>query len=71
MTTVPTQGEAFAKLSWHLTEAQSIAAQLSHLYGLQGHSPRDTAMSRLWLLVSEQLKAFHRRVTTIAQGHLQ
>lgn len=69
--TVPTQGEAFAKLSWHLAEAQSIAAQLSHLYGLQGHTVRDQSLCRGWLLVSEQLKAFHRRVTNIAQGHLQ
>jgi hypothetical protein len=67
----PTQGEAFAKLSHHLDEAQSIAAQLSHLYGLQGTGIQDQALARGWLLISEQIKFFKRRVITIAQGHLQ
>jgi hypothetical protein len=72
--TVPTQGEEFSKLLYHITEAQNSCATLSHLAGLNANrngSPREKAVHRGWLLISEQLKAFQKTVTLIAMGKMQ
>lgn len=71
MPSVPTQGEVFAKLTNHLREAQSCAAQLSHLAGLQSNHPHDQALARGWLMISEQMKAYIRRITNIAAKGFQ
>lgn len=69
--TVPTQGESFAKLIEFLRKAQEECSTLSHLAGLQSGKPRDQAIAKGWLIVSEQLKLMQRTVTKIGMGKLQ
>jgi len=71
MTSIPTQGESFAKLIEYIRKAQEECATLSHLAGLQSHKPREQAIAKGWLIVSEQLKLMQRTVTKIGMGKLQ
>lgn len=68
---VPTQGESFAKLIEHIRQAQAECATLSHLAGLQSNHPRDQALAKGWLIVSEQLKLMQRTVTKVGTMRMQ
>lgn len=65
--TVPSSGETFAKLIHHIREAQSCAATMSHLEGLnQGNA----LIVKGWLGISELLGRLVIRITEIAAGKL-
>lgn len=68
--TIPTQGEAFAKLIDNLREAQDCAAMLAHLTRAQG-SRKDHSLADGWIAISEMLKRQIYQITKIAQGKLQ
>jgi hypothetical protein len=65
---LPTESEAFAKLTEHLRLAQESAALLAHLHN--AHGLRGTATARGWLAVSENLKQMNHIVTQMATGKL-
>ena len=69
MTTVPTRGEAYAKLIAHLREAQDDANLLAHLYRDDDTTGRAMAMG--WLTVGEGLKLMQFQVTNLAKRGLQ
>lgn len=68
---VPTAGEAFAKLIHHMDEAQSQAALLAHLHRAQANSGKDRALADGWIAISEMLKRQRYQMTEIAKGHIQ
>lgn len=69
MTSVPTKGETFAKLTEHLRLAQEDAAMLAHLANDGDAKSRRIAIG--WLGVSEQLKLTIHAVTSLATKGLQ
>jgi hypothetical protein len=68
---VPTQGEAFAKLTEHLRLAQEDTAMLAHLTRAMSSSKKDVAVADGWIATSELLKRLIYQVTKLAQGKLQ
>lgn len=66
---VPTRGEAYAKLMEHLRSAQDQAAVLAHLHNTEG-SDKDKALARNWLMISELFKRVQGQVTELAMGRL-
>jgi hypothetical protein len=64
---VPTSGETYAKLMYHLTEAQECCAMMSHLEGLNDKSDR----AKGWLSIEEHFKRMLKVVTGLAKGSLQ
>lgn len=62
---VPTRGDAYAKLMFHIREAQDQAAVLAHLHNTEGL--RDQTLAAGWLKVSEMLRRFVDVVIQIAQ----
>lgn len=65
--TVPTQGEAYAKLMEHLRYAQEEAATLAHL----AQANDDKKLGVGWLMISELFKKIQAQVTTLATRGLQ
>jgi hypothetical protein len=67
---VPTRGDAFTKLIYHLNEAADQAALLSHL-----HSTEDSEMDKLtakgWLGVHELLLRTRTQITKLAMNKFQ
>lgn len=59
---VPTSGETFAKLIYHIREAQEMAAVLAHL----ANANDDRMMALGWLAVTEGLKKMVHNVTLLA-----
>ena len=71
MTSVPTSGEAFAKLLYHLDEMMNQSATLAHLARAQANTGKDRAMADGWIAVTEMMKRVRFQVTKIAEGKLQ
>lgn len=71
MVTVPTQGEAFAKLIHHWDEAANQAAMLAHLTRAQSNEGKDRALADGWIAVGELMKRLRHQLTQLASGHLQ
>lgn len=71
MTTVPTQGETFAKLLHHIDEAMNCLATLAHLTRAMSDSRKDAAIADGWLACVELFKRIRYKVGEIAQGRLQ
>lgn len=69
MTSVPTRGEAYAKLIEYLRQAQDQAATLAHLYRDDSRTGRPMALG--WLTVAEGLKMMQHNVTQLAKRGLQ
>lgn len=69
MTSVPTEGEEFAKLIEYLRKAQESAAMLAHLANNHGTKGRRRAIG--WLAVEQQFKLTQQTVTALAQSKLQ
>jgi hypothetical protein len=67
---VVTRGETFAKLLFHVREAQDQAAVMSHLENTED-GPHHAAAAKGWMVISEQLKRFVHVVTEMAKGGLQ
>ena len=65
-----TRGETYAKLMYHLTECQELAAVMSHLHNTET-SPKDRALASGWLTVSEMFKRMSSKLTSLAAGSLQ
>lgn len=67
---VPTRGDAFTKLIYHLNEAADQAALLSHL-----HSTEDSEMDKLtakgWLGIHELLLRTRAQITKLAMNKFQ
>ena len=63
---VPTSGEAFARLTEHLRKAQEEAAMIAHLEAANDQRRK----AKGWLSVSENLKRMVRVVTMLATGKL-
>lgn len=64
--TVPTSGEAFAKLIEYLRKAQEEAATIAHLERANDKTKRANG----WLKISEALKRMVHVVTQLATGRL-
>lgn len=62
MHSVPTEGDEFAKLTYHLRMAQEAAAMIAHL----NKANDDHARSRTWLNVSSLMQKLIHQVTQIA-----
>ena len=71
MVSVPTQGEAFSKLIYHLDEMMNQAAMLAHLTRAQSNTGKDRAMADGWIAVTELMKRMRFQVTKLAEGKLQ
>ena len=71
MTSVPTQGEAFSKLIYHLDELSNQAATLAHLARAQANTGKDRALADGWIAVTEMMKRIRFQITAMAQGKLQ
>jgi hypothetical protein len=67
MSPVPTEGDEYAKLTYHLRMAQEAAAMVAHLHN--ANDARDRA--KQWLQISEGLKKFINHVTQLAMGRMQ
>lgn len=65
--TVPTEGDEFAKLTFHLRMAQEAAAMIAHLRNAND----DRQSARNWLNISEGLKKFIQSVTVMAMRKMQ
>ena len=67
---VPTRGDAFTKLIYHLNEAADQAALMSHL-----HSTEDSEMDKLtakgWLGIHELLLRTRTQITKLAMNKFQ
>jgi len=67
---IPTRGDAFTKLIYHLSEAADQAAVLSHL-----HNTEDSALDKLnargWLGVHELLLRTKAQITKLAANKFQ
>lgn len=68
--TVPTSGEEFSKLLFHLDEARNSASMLMHLYKEQG-SPKDLALSKGWFVIAENFKLQRAYIVEMAKGKMQ
>ena len=66
-----TRGETYAKLLYHLTECQELAAVMAHLHNTEEHSFKDRALAKGWLTLSEMFKRIQHQVTSLASGALQ
>lgn len=51
-----TTGDCYAKMIYHIGEAQSLAAMISHLRRAQGEDEHTLLEAKGWLGVSEQLR---------------
>lgn len=67
---VPTRGETYSKLMWHLEQAQEQAAMLKHLHAAEGTGP-DIVLAQGWMNVSEGLKRMQYNVMQFAKRGLQ
>lgn len=67
---IPTRGETYSKLIYHITECQELAAVMSHLHNTED-SRKEKLMARAWLQVSEQFKTTHKALIKLATGKLQ
>ena len=62
---VPTRGDAYTKLMWHLEEAADQAATLSHLHNTED-SQMDGLMAKGWLGVHGLLLKVKDQITKLA-----
>ena len=67
---VVTRGETFAKLLFHLREAQDQAAVMAHLENTES-GPHAAASAKGWLMVSEMMRRIVKQVTDMARSGLQ
>lgn len=67
---VPTRGEAYTKLMWHLREAADQAAVLSHLHNTEDSS-LDKLVAKGWLGVHELLLRLVGQITKLAATKFQ
>jgi len=67
---VPTRGDAFSKLLWHLNEAADQAAVISHLHATEG-SQMENLMAKGWLGVHEMLLMIRAKITEMAKNKFQ
>jgi hypothetical protein len=67
---VPTRGDAFSKLLWHLNEAADQAAVISHLHATEG-SKMEELMAQGWKGVHEMLLLVRNTITKMAQNKFQ
>lgn len=67
---IPTRGDAFSKLLWHLREAADQAAVLSHL-----HNTEDSEMDKLsakgWIGIHGLLLRMVHTITEMAKNKFQ
>lgn len=59
---VPTVGDEFAKLTYHLRMAQEASAMIAHLYNAEEGSVSKSVAAKNWLRISENLKEFIQHV---------
>ena len=67
---VPTRGETYDKLRYHVVEAQECAAMMSHLHNTEGND-KDKALAKKWLQVEELFKGMLHTLNQLAQGRMQ
>jgi len=67
---IPTRGEAYSKLMWHLSEAADQAAVLSHLSNTED-SQMDKLMATGWLGIHELLMKTKHQITKLAANKFQ
>lgn len=67
---VPTRGEAYTKLMWHLREAADQAAVLSHLHNTED-SNLDKLVAKGWLGIHELLMRLVTQITKLAANKFQ
>jgi hypothetical protein len=64
---VPTVGECYTQLGYHLVMAQEKAAMLAHLFNAEGR----TQMGIMWLGVAENFKKTQYQLSKLIEGRLQ
>lgn len=67
---MPTRGDAFAKLIWHLQEAADQAAVLSHLHNAED-APMEKLMAKGWLGCHELILRLVTQITKLAANKFQ
>lgn len=67
---VPTRGEAYTKLIYHLREAENQAYVISHLHGTEDGAV-DKQMALLWQLAGENIARMVATLTSLATGNMQ
>lgn len=67
---VPTRGEAYTKLLYHLQEAQNQANVIGHLH-MTEDAEMDKLLAKGWHGIAELLRLFQFKVTELAKGNLQ
>lgn len=64
---LPTSGEKYAELNYHLRKAQEAAAMLMMIAQAEGDGP-GKVLGIGWFHVSEALKKMNHQVTMLASG---
>ena len=67
---IPTRGDAYSKLIWHLSEAADQASVLSHLHNTED-SQMDKLMAKGWAGVHELLMKVKSQITKLAMNRFQ
>lgn len=67
---IPTRGDAYSKLIYHLEEAADQAAVLSHIHNTED-VPVDKLYAASWLKVHEGLLTFRNNVINLAKNKSQ
>lgn len=67
---VPTQGEAFSKLLYHLDEVMNCAATLAHLTRAEANTGKSRALADGWIAVVEMFKRIRHQIVEMAKGKL-
>lgn len=67
---VVTKGDTYAKMMWHLREAEDCAYVLGHLHQTE-NTPKDAALAMGWRTVGENLKLMAKFITQLSKRGLQ
>lgn len=66
-----TRGETYAKLLWHLREAQDQCYVMAHLHNTETGNDMDKLLAKGWLGMGELMKMQIYQVTELAKSKLQ
>jgi len=66
---VPTRGDTYDKLRYHVVQAQDSAAMMAHLHGMEDNA-KDQARAKQWIQVSELFKQIMAKLNKLAQSGL-
>ena len=67
---VPTRGEAYSKLIYHIDEAMNQMATIAHLTRTEANVGKDRALADGWIAMVEMFKRVRHQITALAAGKL-